>query len=211
MFLGSSLKNPKILARLGTTSTLRGVTLFPAVVYLSRIMVSLEKPLYVTDPEAWLQKENEAHAFLCVVIFRGSWCKFDKHYLTALGKHNESHMKQEQVYLIAWTSEGAEGAAKADEAWNLTSQLGYNEVLGDETCALANYLKEDEILPNLVTSTPQEAHVEEFITPGTYPNGIVQPGMVFYAHHGNLSLQWEAEVHDRNSFGGANRPQPSGA
>ena len=77
------------------------------------------KPLFVTNPEVWLQKENEAHAFVCIVIFRDSWCKFDKHHLTALGKHNESHMKQEQVYLIAWTSEGAEGAAKTDAEWNL--------------------------------------------------------------------------------------------
>ena len=97
------------------------------------------KPLFVTNPEVWLQKENEAHAFVCIVIFRDSWCKFDKHHFTALGKHNESHMKQEQVYLIAWTSEGAEGAAKTDAEWNLTCQLGYDEVLGDETGALAKH------------------------------------------------------------------------
>jgi len=168
------------------------------------------KPLYVTNPEAWLHKENEAHPFLCIVLFRGHWCKFDKHYLRELGKHNLSHMQSEQVYLIAWTSEGEEGAKKADDEWELSKNLGFNKVLGDETCALAKYLVEDEILPDLQTSTPKEAHVEEFITPGTYSNGIVQPGMVFYAHHGNLALQWEAPVLETNSFGAANRPQPAG-
>ena len=170
-----------------------------------------ETPLFVSNPEAWLAKENQAHPFLCIVIFRGSWCKFDKHYLRELGKHNKSHMEQERVYLIAWTSEGVEGARKADKEWGLTSELGYSEVLGDDTCALAKYLQEDEILPNLQISTPEEARVQEFITPGTYPNGIVQPGMVFYAHHGNLALQWEAPVMEENSFGAAKRPQPSGA
>lgn len=170
-----------------------------------------QKPLYVTDPEKWLEKENEAHPFVCIVIFRGHFCKFDRHYLKELGKHNKSHMEAERVYLIAWTSEGEEGAKQADQEWGLTSELGYGEVLGDDTNALAEYLKEDEILPNLVTSTPQEAHVEEFITKDTYPNGIVQPGMVFYAHHGTLALQWEAVVLETNSFGAANRPLPSGA
>ena len=122
-----------------------------------------------------------------------------------------SHMQDEQVYLIAWTSEGESGAKQADEEWGLTKELGYSEVLGDETCALAKYLKDDEILPHLMINTPQEVRVEEFIAPGTYPNGLVQPGMVFYAHHGNLALQWEAPVLDTNSFGAANRPQPAGA
>lgn len=125
-----------------------------------------------------------------------------------LGKHNKSHMEKERVYLIAWTSEGAEGANKADEEWRLTKDYGYSEVLGDDTCALAEYLKEDEILPNLVTSTPQEAHVEEYITPNTYPNGMVQPGMVFFAHHGSLTCHWEAKVEEATQFGATERPLP---
>lgn len=172
-------------------------------------MSTSDKPLYVTDPEKWLEEINKAHHFVCVMFFRGSWCKFDEHYLKRVGDLNLKEMKKEGVYLIAWTGEGAEGAQKADEQWGLTKHYGFAEVIGDETLSLANYLKEDEILPNLIISTPEEAKAAEHVTPGTYPNGIAQPGMVFYAHHGNLACHWEAKADSTNLFGGANRPEPS--
>jgi hypothetical protein len=173
------------------------------------IVMSEEAPLFVTNPEAWLAKENGEHDFVCVVFFRGHWCKFDEHYLKMLGEHNKTHMEKERVYLIAWTSEGAEGASKADKEWGLTKDYGYSEVIGDETCALAKYLVEDEILPELVTSTPQEAEVMDHISPDTYPNGLVQPGMVFYAHHGSLACHWEATVDETTMYGATERPLPS--
>jgi hypothetical protein len=168
-----------------------------------------DKPLYVTNPEKWLHDLTENNDFVGVVIFRGSWCKFDKHYLRKLGKHNKDKMQAEHLKLIAWTSEGPEGATKADEEWGLTKDFGFSEVIGDETNALAKYLVDDCILEKLVTSTPEEAKVQDLITPGTYSNGMAQPGMIWYAHHGSLVLQWEAVVEDPH-FGGPNRPVPQG-
>jgi hypothetical protein len=168
------------------------------------------KPLYVKDPESWIHSvaDNE-NDFVCVVIFRGSWCSFDKLYLQKLGQYKVDTMKKDfGVKLIAWTSEGAEGASKADEAWQLTSQYGYDQVIGDESNALANYLIDEVILPDLVVSTPQDIKVDHLITPGTYPNGIVQPGMVWYAHLGTLVLQWQAKV-EEPYFGGPFRPDPA--
>lgn len=168
-----------------------------------------EKPLYVTDPEKWLHELAENNDFVGIVIFRGHWCKYDKHYLKKLGKYNKDTIQSEHLKLIAWTSEGAEGAKKADEAWGLTSELGFDQVIGDETNALANYLIDDCILENLKIMTPEEAKVSSHITKGTYPNGLVQPGMVWYAHHGSLVLHWEAEV-TAPYYGGPNRPLPQG-
>ena len=111
--------------------------------------------------------------------------------------------------MIAWTSEGANGAKKANEEWELTSKFGYDEVLGDDTNALAKYLVDDCILEHLKTMTPEEANVQDKVTEGTYPNGLVQPGMIWYAHHGSLVLQWEAKVEPPH-FGGPNRPLPKG-
>ena len=153
-----------------------------------------EKPLYVTDAEKWLKETVKGPDLLCIVFFRGSWCKYDKYYLRKLGQHHITTMKAEKVTLIAWTSEGAAGAKKADEEWGLTKEFGYDMVIGDETNALANHLKEDEILPGLVTATPGEAHVAEQVPEGSYPNGIVMPAMIWYAHHGNLVLQWESRL-----------------
>ena len=167
------------------------------------------KSEYITNPEKWLKELTEANDFVGIVIFRGSWCKFDKHYLQKLGKFNIEKMKSDGLKLIAWTSEGADGAKKADEEWGLTKDYGFADVLGDETNALAKYLVDDCILENLVTMTPAEAHVEDKITAGTYPNGMVQPGMIWYAHHGSLVLQWEAKV-EAPDFGGPNRPLPQG-
>mmetsp|Transcript_35181 Transcript_35181/g.54875 ORF Transcript_35181/g.54875 Transcript_35181/m.54875 type:complete len:212 (-) Transcript_35181:56-691(-) len=166
-----------------------------------------DKPLYVSDPEKWLKELTEGNDFVGIVIFRGSWCKFDKHYMQKLGKYNKDVMLAAGLKLIAWTSEGADGAKKADEDWGLTKDYGFDQVLGDDTNALAKYLVDDCILEHLVTSTPEEAQVKDIITPGSYPNGLVQPGMIWYAHHGSLVLQWESKVEEPH-FGGPTRPVP---
>ena len=49
---------------------------------------------------------------------------------------------------------------------------------------------EDEILPDLTIIKPDEAKITDYITPGSYPNGIVMPAMIWYAHHGNIVFQW---------------------
>jgi len=167
------------------------------------------KPLYVTDAEKWLHDATHAHEYVCIVLFRGHWCSYDHAYLTEFGKLHNKHMKKNGVHLIAWTSEGPEGASLADKNWNLTRLYGYDQVIGDSFCALAKWLKEDEILPNLVFSTPEEARVVHKITPGTYKEaGIVQPGVAFYAHHGILVMHWEAKVTEP-TYGGAHRPSPA--
>ncbi|KAG7365311.1 hypothetical protein IV203_038514 [Nitzschia inconspicua] len=162
---------------------------------------------FVTDPEKWLHDISEQNDFVGIVIFRGSWCKFDKHYLQKLGDYSKDKMPTEKLKLIAWTSEGAAAAKKADDEWNLTKNHGFDAVIGDETNALAKYLIDDCLLEKLVISTPEEAHVESLITPDTYPNGLVQPGMIWYAHHGTVVLQWEATV-EAPHYGGPNRPHP---
>jgi hypothetical protein len=166
-----------------------------------------EQPLYITNPEQWLSENAKGPDLLCIVIFRGSWCKYDRHYLHKLGQFHLEHMKKENVRIIAWTSEGQDGANKADEEWGLTKEYGYDEVIGDDTNALAKYLVEDEILPNLVTKTVDEAKIQNMITPGTYPNGIVMPGMIWYAHHGTITLQWECKF-DEATRCGPGRPDP---
>lgn len=170
-----------------------------------------EKPLYVSDPEKWLQELTESNDFVGIVIFRGSWCKFDKHYLQKLGDYSRTKIQsQTPLKLIAWTSEGVEGAKKAEEDWSLVKDHGFSQVIGDESCALAKYLVEDCLLEKLITSSAEEANVQDQIknsSPGSYPNGIVQPGMVWYAHHGSLVLQWEAVV-EKPHFGGPHRPHP---
>lgn len=171
-------------------------------------MSNNSKPLYVTNPEEWLKETVQGSDLLAIVIFRGSWCKYDRHYLRKLGQHHLSTMKKENVKLIAWTSEGAEGAQKADQEWGLTKDYGYEMVIGDETNALANYFKDDMILEDLLIVSPQEAHVEKLVTPGTYPNGLVQPGVVVYAHHGIPAFQWAAKC-EEPGYGGPNRPDPT--
>jgi hypothetical protein len=165
--------------------------------------------LCISDPEKWLSQISSENDFVGVVIFRGSWCKFDKHYLQKLGKISKEKFSSEHLKLIAWTSEGAEGAKKADEEWSLTKDFGYSDVIGDGTCALAKYLVDDCLLEKLVTSTPEEAQVEKLVTPGTYSNGIVQPGMIWYAHKEapSIVVLWEAVVEPPH-FGGPNRPNP---
>lgn len=146
---------------------------------------------------------------MAIVIFRGSWCKYDKHYLQKLGKFHKGQMRQDGLKLIAWTSEGSEGAKEADLAWGLTEKFGFEEVIGDQTNALAKYLVDECLLENLVITTTKEANAENLVSEGTYQNGLVQPGMLWYAHHGNLVLRWTSEAH-APSFGGAYRPNPPG-
>ena len=98
-----------------------------------------EQELYVRNPELWLQQETESTEYMCLVIFRGAWCKFDEHYLKLLGEYHRDYMPD--VKLIAWTSEGADAARKADEAWGLSKKFGYAAVIGDENIRLAKYLK----------------------------------------------------------------------
>ena len=164
-------------------------------------------PKYVTDPEGWIDDVTTAHEYVCLIIFRGSWCSFDKYYLTQFGTMRKE-MEADGVHLIAWTSEGEEGAKRADEAWKLTSKWGYDQVIGDSTCALGKFLKEDETLPKLIISSVEEAKVSSKIHPGTYKNGLVQPALVFYAHHGILVLHWEAKVRP-SGYGASQRPVPS--
>jgi hypothetical protein len=165
------------------------------------------KPEYVTNPEKWLHELTQNNDFVGVVIFRGSWCKYDKFYLQKLGKFNLEKIKKEGLKLIAWTSEGAEGAKKADEEWGLTKDYGFSDVIGDDSNALAKYLVDDCILEHLKFLTPEEAQVKDLVTEGTYPNKIAMPGMIWYAHHGSLVLQWESKA-EAPDFGGPHRPHP---
>jgi len=166
-----------------------------------------DTPLYVSNPEKWLEDLTQSNDFVGIVLFQGSWCKYDKFYLHKLGKYNKEKMQAEGLKLIAWTSEGAAGAKKADEQWGLTKDYGFTEVIGDETNALAKYLEEDCILENIVTKTPEEADVKKLVTEGTYPNGIVQPCMIWYAHHGSIVLRWESQG-KASGFFTPTRPNP---
>jgi hypothetical protein len=128
--------------------------------------------LFVTDPEKWLQETAHGCDLLCLVIFCNK--DYDKHYLHRLGLTSMTNVK-----LVAWTSQDAKAANKANTDWKLTADYKYSQVLGDETNALANYLIEDQVLPDL--------HIE---TSADYPNGMAWPAMVWYAHHGSIVLQW---------------------
>lgn len=166
---------------------------------------------FVSNPEKWLSDAVHGPDLCCLVLFRGSWCRYDEWYLKKLGDFHKSTMKSQNVKLIAWTSEGEAGARKADENWGLSKEYMFDLVIGDETNALANYLKEDMILEELVITTPGEALVsedEKKAMVGTYPNGLVNPAMIWYAHHGNLVLQW-ASVFDpaKGRTGQKGRPE----
>eukprot|EP00934_Nitzschia_sp_Nitz4_P003591 Nitzschia sp. Nitz4//scaffold128_size63911//26542//27252//NITZ4_006218-RA/size63911-processed-gene-0.112-mRNA-1//1//CDS//3329534829//3581//frame0 len=165
-------------------------------------------PDYVSNPEKWLEDLTKGNDFVAVVIFRGSWCKYDKHYLQRLGKFHQETMSKEGLILVAWTSEGPGGAKKADEEWGLTKDYGFSFVIGDDTNALAEYLVDDCLLPKLITMTPAQAKVSDYVTEGTYPNGLVQPGMVWYAHHGSMVLRW-ASTAEPPSYGATTRPMPN--
>lgn len=163
--------------------------------------------LYVTDPEKWLNEIRDKNDFVGVVIFRGSWCKYDRYYLQKLGDYSKGKMANHNLHLIAWTSEGEEGAKKADEEWALTKDHGFDQVVGDETCALSKYLLGDYLLEKLITSPFKDIRPSDKTeSPGTYPNGVVQPGMIWYAHH-TVVLEWEATVKAPH-LGATDRPDP---
>ncbi|GKY95213.1 hypothetical protein MPSEU_000484300 [Mayamaea pseudoterrestris] len=166
-------------------------------------------PLYVSNPEQWLD-ETVKGDMVGLVIFRGSWCKFDRYYLRKLGqfiKHKREN--GEAIKLIAWTSGGAQDAKKADEEWGLTKDCGYSEVIGDETAALAKYMIEDELLPNLViVKDPKtEANLRD-LPNDSYPNGLVMAGQVWWAHRGTVCFEWTSKV-EPPSYGGPYRPDPA--
>jgi hypothetical protein len=168
-------------------------------------------PLFVTNPEQWIDETVKDADMVGLVIFRGSWCKFDKYYLRKLGQYMVNKQKEDghSVKLIAWTSEGSEGAKKADEEWGLTKECGFNEVLGDVTGALAKYLKEDELLPGLVIveDPKNDAHLDA-LPDGAYPNGMVMASQVWWAHHGTVCFEWSNKC-EPPTFGGPNRPDPA--
>ena len=166
-------------------------------------------PLYVTNPEQWLDETVKAD-MVGLVIFRGSWCKFDRYYLRKLGQFiKQKQDAGESVKLIAWTSGGPQDAKKADEEWGLTKECGFSAVIGDETAALAKYLMEDELLPNLVISKdPKNDANIEGLPEGSYPNGLVMAGQVWWAHRGTVCFEWTSKV-EPPSFGGPNRPDPT--
>lgn len=160
-------------------------------------------PLYVSDPEKWIHQIGQDHDVLCLVIFRGAWCLYDKHYLELLGP-----AKPEGCYMVAWTSQGEEGAKEVQEQWDISS---FDLVIGDKTAALAKYLIDDVILPKLDISPPRDAlKTNHNFGDRDYPEGLVQPGMAIFAHKGSLCMHWEAEVNEANLYGAANRPDPKG-
>lgn len=164
----------------------------------------------INNNKQWLHETASGPDLLCIVFFRGSWCPYDKHYLQLLGKYHIEHMKHDHLQLIAWTSQGIDGANQANTEWELTTKYGYDAVLGDETNALANWYIEDEILPDLVIKTPNEAKVQDVICDASlYPNGIVMPAMVWYAHHGNMVLHWTSKFNETDVHPcGPIRPEP---
>lgn len=99
----------------------------------------IQQELFISNPEVWLKQETESAEYVCLVIFRGAWCKFDEHYLKLLGDFHRDQMPE--VKLIAWTSEGSDAAERADKAWGLTDKFGYSAVIGDDSIRLAKYLK----------------------------------------------------------------------
>ena len=89
-----------------------------------------EIPLFVSDPEQWIAELNGTNdqAIVCIVIFRGSWCEYDAHYLEKLATDD----LPPNAYLVAWTSEGQAGADKAQLFLVKLALLNAN-ALGDET------------------------------------------------------------------------------
>lgn len=167
-------------------------------------------PLYIADPEKWLQQTIETQELVCVLFFRGSWCKYDRFYLRELGKFYKNKIQPtgETVRIIAWTSEGPKGAQKADQEWRLTAELGFSQVIGDESNALANYFKnfltEEEILGDLdiLPLADLKAGDDAKKAVSTYPNGVALPCMLWYAHGGSLVLEWAS-----TNKGGPGRPE----
>lgn len=91
----------------------------------------------------------------------------------------------------------------------MTKDLGFEQILGDDTNALAKHLIEDVILPDLIIKTPEEAGVKDLIgqVGAAYPNGIVMPGRVWYAHHGSAPVfEWSHKCDGPGPCGGPLRP-----
>lgn len=162
-------------------------------------MTSTEEttPLYVSDPEKWLQQTIDTPDLVCILVFRGSWCKYDRFYLRELGKFYQHKIKPtgEKAKIIAWTSEGPKGAQKADQEWRLTAELGFDAVIGDESNALANYFKEflteEEILGDMDILPLADLQAGDDVKKAvsTYHNGVALPCMLWYAHSGSLVLE----------------------
>lgn len=156
----------------------------------------------------WIIEKATEPDILCLVLFRGSWCKYDKYYLQRLGKFFKAQ-QDEKISLIAWTSEGEAGAKKADEEWGLTKDCGFSEVVGDSSNALANYLIDDVVLPKLKIMSTEEAGVGDLVQAGSYPNGIVMPGIVCYGHHEAAPvMEWAHSCDQPGNKGGPMRPEP---
>jgi hypothetical protein len=154
-------------------------------------------PLYVSNPEQWLDETVKAD-MVGLVIFSGSYSKFDRVYLRKLGHFIKQKQENgDSIKLIAWTSGGTEDAKKADEEWGLTKECGYSAVIGDDTAALAKYLIEDELLPNLVIAEDpkKDANIDNLPTSGA--------GQIWWAHRGTVCFEWSSKVED-----GPNRPDP---
>jgi hypothetical protein len=179
--------------------------------------IGLSTPLSFCLQFQWLRERANAPDLFCLVIFRGSWCKYDKYYLRSLGKFLQSKIKsgleeeEVPVSLVAWTSQGAKAAKEADVEWGLTKDYGFKQVLGDDTNALANYLVEDYILADLVTKSPAEVAAAASAIgapPDSYPSGMVMPAVLWYAHHGSAPVfEWTHKAAD-GGCGGALRPDP---
>lgn len=172
-------------------------------------MTNDEKPLYVSNPEKWLKDTTESYDLVCILFFRGCWCKYDRFYLRELGKYYKNTIQSsgETVRIIAWTSEGAEGAQKMDDDLKLTSEYGFSQVIGDETNALANYFKEflqeEDILTDLQILPVSELDAGDDVHKSTskYPSGMALPVQLWYAHQGSLVLEWAS-----TNKGGPGRP-----
>lgn len=167
------------------------------------------EPLYVSEPEKWLKELTESEDLVCILFFRGSWCKYDRFYLRELGKYYKNTIQPsgESIRIIAWTSEGTEGAKKMDDELKLTSEYGFAEVIGDESNALAKYFKEflqeEDILTQLQILPVEEIGAGDDLKKSTskYPSGIALPVQLWYAHQGNLVLEWAS-----TNKGGPGRP-----
>jgi hypothetical protein len=191
-------------------SFLLSLSRFVTVLVLLLLPYLLPTHTHTHTNKQWLTDTASGPDLLCIVLYRGGWNKYDRHYLQKLGQYHKTVLKPELVQLVAWTSEGSAAAQHLNDELGLTSNFGYDAVLGDETNALAKWLVEDEILPNLVTQTegiPAE-HASK------YPNGMVLPGMVWYAHHGNIVFQWEKKLddthkHSSSNCGGGGWPDPN--
>mmetsp|Transcript_22745 Transcript_22745/g.33729 ORF Transcript_22745/g.33729 Transcript_22745/m.33729 type:complete len:192 (-) Transcript_22745:364-939(-) len=139
------------------------------------------------DPEAWLHsvfREHDENSVVMIVFFRSSSDPYDQEYFKLL-----KECKPSNSYVVAVSAEAEPSEPKE----------GVDLVLSDPTHALANYYKEDELLPGITFTDPKDG----------FPNGMVQPAFIVYAHHGTECAHWEqSDVSEATEFGAANRPEP---